>query len=447
MSLWKIAWRSIQQRSLASALTAVSMALGVALVVAVLVIHEVVDQSFRRGGEGYDLIVGAKGGELQLVLNSVYHIGHPVGNIPYTYYRDYFKECIYGDFGPDIETAVPICMGHNYRSYRVVGTVPEMFQELTYRDGQEYQFAEGRNFDAQEPFEAVVGATVARKTGLKLKSTFQATHGEVENEGRLHQQKFTVVGILKHTGTPVDQALFVNMDGFYRIHDLEHKHAKDEQGQSSGKDGQEHAHDHAEPPHHGNDQPNADPEAHLQVTVILVCVDNEVRPGQTRKVAQTINKGKTAQAAIPAEVIAGFFEGIVGNVQLVLLILAVLTVVVAGLGIMVSIYNSMSDRRHEIAVMRALGASRSAVMIIILLESILLSLGGGVLGLLLGHGLIGVLSPVIVEQTGVAVAALQFQAIELVLIPGLIVLASLVGYLPAVVAYRTDVAQSLTMAP
>ena len=127
--------------------------------------------------------------------------------------------------------------------------------------------------------------------------------------------------------------------------------------------------------------------------------------------------------------------------------MAVLIVVVAGLGIMVSIYNSMSERRHEIAVMRALGASRLTVMLVILTESILLSLGGGALGLVLGHGLIGLLAPVIVEQTGVAVGLLQFRPIELILIPGLIVLASLVGYLPAMTAYRTDVARSLTATP
>ena len=127
-----------------------------------------------------------------------------------------------------------------------------------------------------------------------------------------------------------------------------------------------------------------------------------------------------------------------------LLILAVLVVVVAGVGILVSIYNSMSDRRHEIAVMRALGASRVTVGTIILLESIMLSLGGGLFGLAVGHALIGVLSPTIAEHTGVIVGAFQFQWQELILIPGLLVLATLVGYLPAMSAYRTDVAKSLT---
>ena len=138
-------------------------------------------------------------------------------------------------------------------------------------------------------------------------------------------------------------------------------------------------------------------------------------------------------------VIADLFEGIVGKLQWILLGMAVLTVIEAGIGIMVSIYNSMSDRRHEIAVMRALGASRVTVMLIILMESILLSLMGGAMGLLLGHGAIWLCSPLIADWTGVVVGLLQFQSIELILIPGLILLASAVGYLPALAAYRTDV--------
>jgi len=415
MSFWKIAWRSIQQRALASSLTAVSMGLGVALVVAVLVIHAVIDQSFRRGGEGYDLIVGHKGGRLQLVLNSVYYLSQPIGNIPYSF-RDKLLE---GRVDPNIsiEAAIPICMGHSYKGFRVVGTVPEMFETLVYLDGKTYEFAEGENFKSENLFEAVVGSTTAKETRLKVGDRFRARHGE--GEGAVdHAQEFTVVGILAPTGTPNDRALFVNMEGFYTIHSNEHEHD------------QNHAHG---------------PES-KSVTALLVCVDR-TEPGMTWKLEREINDGPIAQAVTPSTVIAELFEGIVGNIQLILLIMAVLIVVVAGLGIMVSIYNSMSDRRHEIAVMRALGASRRTVMTVILFESILLSLGGGVLGLLLGHGLIGLLSPVIVEQTGVVVGLLEFRPIELVLIPGLIVLASLVGYLPAVAAYRTDVAKSLTTTP
>ncbi|MBN2474965.1 MAG: ABC transporter permease [Pirellulales bacterium] len=441
MSLWKIAWRSIQQRALASTLTAVSMGLGVALVVAVLVVHTVVDRSFRRGGEGYDLIVGHKGGRLELVLNTVYYLSQPIGNIPESYRNDLLE----GRVDPEIlvETAIPICMGHSYRGFRVVGTVPELFEKLRYRDGQQYRFAQGENFKAENHFEGVIGATVARETRLKVGDRFKARHGV--GEGAVdHAEEFTVVGILEHTGTPNDRALFVNMEGFFAIH----SHASDGAGHDDEAHEQAVAGDRGE--HHADDELAHDLHDHgppsRSVTALLVCLDQST-PGITWRLEREINDGPVAQAVVPAGVIANLFEGIVGNVQLILLIMAVLIVVVAGLGVMVSIYNSMSDRRHEIAVMRALGASRLVVMLVILLESILLSLGGGLLGLLLGHGLIGALSPLILKHTGVAVGMLHFQTVELLLIPGLVILASAVGYLPALAAYRTDVARSLTSTP
>ena len=117
---------------------------------------------------------------------------------------------------------------------------------------------------------------------------------------------------------------------------------------------------------------------------------------------------------------------------------------VAGISILVSIYNSMSERAHDIAVMRALGASRVAVMLIILFESILLSMLGGLVGLVLGHGLVGLSAPYVVRSTGIRLSMLEFDRLELFIFPALFVLASLVGLLPALTAYRTDVAKSLS---
>ena len=118
-------------------------------------------------------------------------------------------------------------------------------------------------------------------------------------------------------------------------------------------------------------------------------------------------------------------------------------VVVAGVSILVSIYNSMSDRRHEIAVMRALGACRGTVMAVIILESVLLSLASGLVGIVIGHAMLSLVSPMVVQRTGVSLSFLQYNASEFLLIPGLVLLASLVGLLPAAAAYRTDVARSL----
>lgn len=434
MSLWKIAWRSIQQRSLASTLTAVSMALGVALVVAVLVIHGVVDKSFRRSAQGYDLIIGPKGSRLDLVLNTVYHMGRPVGTIPYRYYTELADQ----RFAADVETAVPICMGDHFSGFRVIGTNPDMFDKLEYLDGQKYTFQPGgRNFDWNAPFEAVVGATAARKTGLKVGDTFRPVHGE-SGEGEEHEP-FTIVGILEPTGTPIDRAFFINIKGFYTLHTVEAAEEKPGSGRvlaasSEGPDTKESA-----PPGH----PEEDEQKISAVLVVTQKDDYQRAMAFPRRVVEELD----VQAVAPAEEIDRLFRGLVGDIQVVLLILAVLIVVVAGIGIMVSIYNSMNDRRREIAIMRALGARRSTVMAVILVESILLALGGGAVGVLLGHGLTGALAPLIAERTGVVVSALHFQTNELILIPGLVALASAVGYLPAVIAYRTDVAQSLIASP
>ena len=199
MSLWKIAWRSIQQRALASTLTSVSMGLGVALVVAVLVIHAAVADSFRHNaGLGYDMIVGAKGGKLQLVLNTVYYLSSPVENIPYSYYKEFTD----GKFKSYTEKAVPCCLGDYYEEFRVVGTTPEMFT-LKPPHGEAYTCAAGEIFHPDDFFTAVIGATVARKTGLTVGSKFQPTHGA--SDGHQHDP-FTVVGVLAPTGTPNDRA-------------------------------------------------------------------------------------------------------------------------------------------------------------------------------------------------------------------------------------------------
>lgn len=437
MSLWKIAWRSIEQRALASTLTAVSMALGVSLVVAVLVIHSVVYQSFHRGGEGYDLIAGAtKGSRLELVLASVYYIGQPVDNIPYSFYKNLHE----GELSAKCEFAIPICLGDNYEGYRVVGTTPEMFEKLRYLGGHEYQFHEGRNFGDQREnyFEGVIGSIVARKTGLKLGETFRPTH-DVAGQTKHKHPPFTVVGILEPSGTPNDRALFVNIEGFYRVggHAQQSPLASGDGHGAKNSEAEEHEHEHEHDEH-------ADvAEEAKRVTAVLIGSD----PQTARTLAREINAGNVAQAAVPADEIARLFESVIGNVELVLLLFAVMIVLVAGIGIMVSIYNSMSDRRHEIAIMRALGAGRSLIMLVILMESILLSLGGGLLGLALGHAVIAAAGPTIAEQTGVSVGLIQFRTLELVLIPGLIALASVVGFLPAVAAYKTDVARSLTASP
>jgi putative ABC transport system permease protein len=464
MSLWRIAFRSIQQRGIASLLTVVSMSLGVALIVAVLIVYGVINESFRNSANGYHLIVGKKGSPLELVLNTVYHQGKSNEPLPWTYYKQFLPG---GELAGGVDKAVPYCLGDNYEGYRVVATTPDLFDSFEYDRGRKYEFESGRNFGreaalkagekmperkptvvladedddqpeehhhhASPPFfnEAVIGWQVARKTGLKVGDSFKPAHGVTNEPGMVPHEHdpVKIVGILKPTGTPNDRALFMNIEGFYLL------------------DGHSKSGEH----HHGGPLPEEDRE----VTAVLIRLD-ESRMGEAMNLPRKINEGDSAQAVAPRQEITRLIDNIIGPILMLLLAVAVLIVVVAGVGVIVSIYNSMNERRREIAVMRSLGAGRATVLSIVLLESLLLSLAGGVLGFLIGHGLPLVAGPALLDYTGVYVSGLTFPMaeirlakgtlifpLELVLLPGLVLLAALVGFFPALAAYRTDVSRAL----
>lgn len=502
-----IAWRSIQQRGLASALTTTSMMLGVVLVVMVLSIYGVVSQSFQNNASlGYNMIVGAKGGKLQLTLNTVYYLSSPVENIPYDYYLEFRKkaerqqelrESFAGQASEDeaaaaelqavsgamtlgpaslltsgltaaaveqenarqldadrngrfslyTDMAIPLCLGDYYGRFRVVGTVPAMFEQLKFGvDGdQPFRFAEGRNFQHHSPehgyFEAVIGATVAREMNVAVGDTFSPAHGEPT--GHTHERRFTIVGVLAPTGTPNDRAAFVNMEGFYLMED----HAKPIKSEerrpiepvdpSTLAPGEQPQKTEAQLAY---ESPDPLPVEQREVTAILLRTTSfKVAPG----LENTINEGNQAQAVLPVREILNLFSFIVEPVQIVLLLLTAMICVVSGISILVSIYNSMTERRHEIAVMRALGAGRGMVMTIILLESVILSMLGCVGGWLTAHAVNQVASGYIMEKTGVAITFFDIAPAEILIVPAILLLAVVVGFLPALSAYRTDVARSL----
>ncbi|MDR3111191.1 MAG: ABC transporter permease [Planctomycetaceae bacterium] len=471
MKLWQIAWKSIEHRRLASILTAFSMSLGVALIVTVIVIYGILNDSFNKSAQGYDIVVGPKGSALELVMATMFYSQGVPDTIPY----DYYRQLATGRYSTEVETAVPIALADSYKGIPVVATTHDFFSKLEYRDRKTYSFRDGNNLDAGEDYCAVVGYSAARRLKLKLGDEFLPTALERRLRGETGIKKFRIVGILDYTATPNDSAIFINLAGFFDVYSygkeggLAAVLSSDGKSRGVGEGGGEMS---------GNDLKFKE----KRISAVLVLTKEKAAAIKTRSsiwfdarqsanmgsrtegdieslkldrlttpemspavfaLQQRISSDLDAQAIRPIEQIAFLLEKIVGNLQLVLIILAVLVVVVAGIGMMVSIYNSMNERRQEIAIMRALGARRTTVMGIILLESILLSLGGGLLGIVIGHSLIMVIGPFISDAVNIAVSPWRFQLTELILVPGLMALASLVGYLPAVVAYRTDVAQSL----
>lgn len=607
MNVFKIAWRSIQHRGLGSILTILSMALGVMMVVAVLSIHGVVSESFRSNNSfGYNVLVGARGGGLQLTLNTVYYLSKPVENIPYEYYlafcdrdtrnREMKNSIAYqartqaeeawllseplgfsgsglgsslasalladafsaqqdaamgitqgGMYNNYTHMAVPLCQGDYYvdpetnAKFRCVGTTPNFFTDLVLdiETEEQFKFAQGRAFVESSPehgfFECVVGSLVAKRCDIRIGDKIQATHGDPDSSGaHIHEQDYTVVGIIESTGTPHDRVVFLNMEGFYLMED----HAKNIEDDSVlGRDDDEDVDaedlamqltdDYFEDDDEVDEQAAAgetgetvasqqpdnsslmDPKMlkklaeaeqltpeeefvrkqnatriplpieQREVTSIVVRTSNillgEVLPAQINEqnLESTLSwtpyrpeqAQKAAQAVNPIDEIVKLFQVFVDPIRWLLLALTSMICVVSALSILVGIYNSMSQRQHEIAVMRALGASRTKVMLIMLCESILLAVAGGLLGWLAGHTLNAALSSIVESRTGVAlkfwdvapavsieswtfgflpefIGAIEVSP-EILLIPGLVLLAVLVGLYPAFSAYRTDVSKSL----
>ncbi len=532
MSFWNIAWKNIKQRWLPSSLTTLSMALGVVAMVCVIVIYSVTVKQFSSNAQGYNLIVGGKGGKLQLVLTTAYNLGVPLYPVPYDYYRQFVD----GRYSEMTAVAVPYCMGDSFdpaqnpsdptgQRYRVVATTPDLFDKIIYGNSDnnqplKYTFQDGKNFRSDHAYEAVLGSVVAAKSGLSVGDRMNINCGITGNDAH-NEQAFLITGILESTGTPNDHVAFVNIEGFYLLNGHALKPSNEvvrdlvagaavseelgwergdrisiirrlEGGLSESNEFSVSGIRKAEDPLTDssivtdvksnpveslsgslvNDSPGTDevassepkelkgvlapeklydnsgnlieplPDDQREVTSILVLCTNDLFSGLLNT---KINKdsGQALQAVAPAGIIEQMLRTMVDPIRIVLLVLTVLIVVVAAISILVSIYNSMNERSQDIAIMRAVGASRASVMQIILTESILLSLAGGVLGILLGHGMIALASPFVENQTGIRLTFWQFDPWEIAVIPGLMALAALAGLLPAITAYRTDVANSL----
>lgn len=452
MNLFSIAWKSVSQRKVASLLTALSVALGVMLMVVVLVIAGAVDGALNQRSIAYDLIIGAKGSDLQLVLSSVYRVQPPIANLPYMYLDQLRND-------RRIETAIPLAFGDftkpEHGGFPIVGTTNEYFLN-EYTPGKMFEVADQEGTrQLSELYDAVIGSQVAHRNDWRVGDQFSIVHGSADSEDA-HDELFTIVSVLRQTGTPNDRSVFLNLEAVYILDG--HQKPIDEV-ETRLKD------------FYGNDKERLDiamnqmeqlkqrrakgqeigdesmgygldtPDAMKEITAVFV---------KTREVFDTITlhsqlkNGSKAMAVNPIQPIKRLMTNFVGPTKSALMVLTGMIIVVSGISIFVSIYNSMSDRKREIGIMRALGARRSSVFSIILAESTVLCIGGGLMGWLIGHGLSVAFAPYISAETGLLLDGWALNPMEFVLFPVLLVLGALVGFLPAMTAYRTNVADALT---
>jgi putative ABC transport system permease protein len=414
MNLMSLVRRSLRQHALSSFVTILSVGLAAGLTMSVFAINAQTYDAFTGGKVGFDAVLGARGSQLQLVLNTVFHLETSPGNIPWTLYKEVAEDS-------RVTLAIPYAVGDNYQGYRIVGTTSQMFTDFTYREGQGFVLKTGGRVFDETKKEVIVGNYVAEKLGLSLGSKITPYHGLQFEERQKHRDEYTVVAVMEPTNGPSDRVLWIPIEGIYRM-----------SGHILRGTGAVY-------------RPTDDapvPEEHREVSAVMLKLRN---PQAGFLLSNTINnQGKVATLAWPiARVMAELFDRI-GWVSRILTMVAYLIVVVAAGSILASIYNTMNERRREFAILRALGARRTTVFSAIVLESTTITALGALLGYLVYGGILSAAFVIVRAQTGVVLDAFKFDPSLWMTPVGMIILGALAGLVPAFKAYRTDVASNLT---
>ncbi|HEY1171707.1 MAG TPA: FtsX-like permease family protein [Verrucomicrobiae bacterium] len=399
MTLWLIIRRSLRQHALSTFITALSIALATGLLMSVWTIKVQSNNAFTSVNCGFDAVLGARGSKLQLVLNSIFHLEESPGNIAWEHYETIKKN-------PNIQAAIPIAVGDNYHGYRLVGTTTNLFSDVEYVPGRKFTVRSGGRIFDQEYREAVVGSYVAEQLGLKYGDKFQPYHGLIFNENDQHAETYVVVGIMEPSNTPADRVIWIPLAGLQKMS--------------------------------GHTAASAD-----QLSAVLI----KFKAGSPligRQLEQMYNKqGDKLTFAWPIAMIVAQLFNKIAWFDRVLAAVAVLVAVVAAGSVLASIYNSMNERRRDIAILRALGARKGTIFSAVVLEAASIGAIGAVAGLAVYGVITLAAAQVIRAQTGVVLDATAFNPMMIGAPLGLIVLSALCGVVPALKAYRTNVADNL----
>ena len=397
MSLLQIVFRSLRQHMLSTLITAFSIALASGLLMSVWVVKEQARRNFTEVESGFDGVFGARGSKLQLVLNSIFHLEESPGNLSWEQYELIAKD------KRRVKTAVPIAVGDNYRGYRLVGVTTNLF-EIEYRSGEKFDVRDGGFAFRPEKKQAVVGSFVAERLNMKEGDTFHPYHGLIFDEKEKHAEIYIVSGIMKPTNTPADRVIWIPIKGLQNMS--------------------------------GHNAATA-----TDVSAVLVKLQSNTH-------GMMMNQEYNAQGDVMtfawpiAQIMAQLFNKI-APVEMVLRFVALLVALVAAGSILASIYNSMNERRREIAILRALGARRGTVFGVVVLEASGIALLGALAGFVMYFIIISLAAWFVRSETGIVLDPFEPQPVMLWAPMAMLGLGALAGVVPAAKAYGTDVADNL----
>ena len=395
----KLAWRNIWFKPLNTILSIILLASSVAIITVLILLQKQFEDQFSKNADNIDLVLGAKGSPLQLVLSSVYQVDAPTGNINFKEAQTWMKN-------PFVKTAIPLAFGDNYLGFKIVGTTPAYLNQFNSK------IEKGKIFNKN--FEVVVGSEIANKLDMKIGDSFFGSHGD-SKEGEKHEEnKYIVVGIASATGKVIDNLILSNIESVWAMHN-------------------ENDHEH-EAENHEEDK---------EITAVLLKFKNKMGIVLwPRLIAQNTQM----QAASPAIEINRLFS-LFGIGLQTLQYLAFGIMFISGISIFVALYNSLKERKYEFAILRVNGASRIQLLTLVLIESLVLCFIGYIFGTIIGR-----IALVFISKSSENEFKMSFNPLEFVWnLEGILVLVTifvgvLAALIPALKAYTMNISKTLANA-
>lgn len=439
MTDFTIILRSLGGRLFSTITTVLTVAVAVALMLTLLSMRSAGNQAFARGSGNMHLLVSGDASPMVSVLNGIFYANAPARPLPISLVNELQAD-------PRVEWAIPTQQGDSFSGFPVLATIPEFFTQFQPEDGKPWTLAGGEGGGGRfltADFEVVAGSAAAAASGLKVGDKINLTHGSGKSRAsHVHTEfTYTVVGVLNPTGSAHDRAIFTNLNSTWIIHAAERQEREAGHDHDHG-DGHDHDHDHAIDPKSIvlTDADRLVTGIYLRTATRAGSAVSAVMPQVASELRARGAEGFTV--AQPKQEMDRLF-GIVSNVDIIFRALAAVVLLSSAISIMLALYNSMAERRRQIAVLRVLGASRPRVFGLILTESAFIGLIGAACGLLLAIGGAYLAAAVLQSRVGLVITptfALDFTLPTLV---AAILLATLAGLVPAAMAYRTSVAKSL----
>lgn len=412
----QLAWKSLRNRKTTVVLTVLTIAISVMLLMGVERIRTQAKTSFANTISNTDLIVGARSGQVNLLLYSVFRIGNATNNIDWKSYQEISNQ-------KSVKWSIPISLGDSHKGFRVMGTNQDYFRFYQYGKKQPLTFKEGKPFS--HLFDVVLGADVANKLNYQLGDKLVIAHGISDQSFTRHDNlPFTVTGILAPTGTPVDKTLHVSLGAIEAIH----------VGWESG------AHLGNTPDAEILEQHQFEPKA---ITAFMLGLNSKI---QTFALQRYINDySKEPLSAILPGIALHELWGMMSMAEQALLAVSVFVVIAGLMGMLTSLLTSLQERRREMAILRSMGAQPKHIFALLISEAVVITTFGIIVGLLGLYLSLSILQPIIQQYYGIAIELTLPSLYELKLLALVLCSGFIIGVIPAIQAYRHSLSDGMTI--